>query len=340
MTDAHRVDPESSIRKGPIVSAILPTFNAASFMDRAIRSVLSQHSPALLELIIVDDCSVDGTADFVRRQYGADERVKLLSTDRNRGPGAARNVAIGAASGEWIALIDADDAWTPDRLERLLPLCTSGIDLVFDNLIAYDQQAGAETEIMFPVMPESMSIADMAAERAPATVFNYGYLKPLLRRGFLEQSGVTYGDTRISEDLLMYLELLTHGAKSATTSQAGYIYTTPIGQLSGKRSAISASVPDDLLIARLLQEFVLRYEDRLSASDIAAISARSATLRQYASLTRLYESWTRSQYLSFAWQCVSDPDARRALVAKIAERISARRRRSPGAVAMSDSREW
>lgn len=302
---------------GHLVSAIMPAFNSTACISRAIDSVLSQEGPQRVELIVVDDCSLDGTSDLIRSRYGADERVKLLSTDRNRGPGSARNLAISAAAGEWIALIDADDCWTCDRLARLLPLCSGDVDLVFDNLIAFDQAASQSAGPIFPVMPTVITVPLMVAERAPGTTFNYGYLKPLVRRSFLEATGVRYSEIRISEDLLFYLELLIHHPKTKLTDEAGYVYTTPIGPLSRRRSNVSTSVPDNLQVARLLDDLVVRYYHSLTSADVEAIRRRSDGLRESAPLIRLHESWSRGQYLKFAWQWLSNPQARRALTDKL-----------------------
>ncbi len=97
------------------ISVIVPSFNRAHTLPRAIDSVLSQTRPAD-EIIIVDDGSDDGTAELLHRHY---PRVRLLQ-QRNQGVSAARNRGIEAATGEWIALLDSDDAWLPGKLEAQL----------------------------------------------------------------------------------------------------------------------------------------------------------------------------------------------------------------------------
>ena len=98
-------------------SVILPSYNRAHLLDRAISSVLAQTAPDL-ELIVVDDHSTDRTREVV--ESFADERVRYLRTERRRGAAAARNVGIDRASGEFVAFVDSDDEWLPEKLERQL----------------------------------------------------------------------------------------------------------------------------------------------------------------------------------------------------------------------------
>jgi glycosyltransferase involved in cell wall biosynthesis len=99
-----------------MVSCVIPVFNGENFLAEAIESVLAQtHSS--LEVIVVDDGSTDGSAD-VARDF-ADRGVRLLSQN-NAGCASARNLGIAAASGDYVALLDADDLWLPDKLERQL----------------------------------------------------------------------------------------------------------------------------------------------------------------------------------------------------------------------------
>jgi glycosyltransferase involved in cell wall biosynthesis len=114
----------------PLVSVIIPTYNRAAVLPRAIGSVLSQKD-ADFELIVVDDGSTDGTNEYgVRRfAYGekecsvrrtpSAERVRFLSQS-NKGPSAARNLGIQHAKGEWIAFLDSDDEWIPGKLKAQL----------------------------------------------------------------------------------------------------------------------------------------------------------------------------------------------------------------------------
>lgn len=303
------------------VSVILPTHNSAQFVSRAIDSVLSQQGDHSLELIIVDDCSSDATVDVIQNGHGSDSRVKLVVSERNGGPGAARNQALAVANGQWLGLIDADDAWTVNRLSALLPLCTPDVDILFDNIIGYDQAAGLQTGPLFPSLPERMTVAAMAADRAPGSAFNYGYLKPLVRRDFLRRTKIRYPQVRISEDLLFYLEILINGARTRTTSHGYYVYTTGLGQISRRPSMLSVTTPNDELVSRLLHGLADKYLGQLNVDDLEAISSRADRLRRLAPIGRLYDAWIKGRYLAVARQCLADRTARHHLVRALSKRF-------------------
>lgn len=98
---------------GRTVSVVIPTFNRATFITRALDSVAAQTCP-VSEIIVVDDGSTDGTETIIRRNYPS---VKLIR-QANHGVSHARNIGISNAAGEWIALLDSDDAWMPKKIER------------------------------------------------------------------------------------------------------------------------------------------------------------------------------------------------------------------------------
>jgi glycosyltransferase involved in cell wall biosynthesis len=97
----------------PLVSVIIPTYNRCAILERAIESVLGQTFTDY-ELIVVDDGSTDETADLLDRYRN---RVKVIRQE-NRGVSAARNTGIRASKGELVALLDSDDSWLPNKLER------------------------------------------------------------------------------------------------------------------------------------------------------------------------------------------------------------------------------
>src|SRR5678816_1140531 len=101
-------------RHSPLsVSVIMPVYNGAQWLAAAVESVLRQ-TLSNLEVLIVDDGSVDETACIAERFAARDSRVQLLSLSSNRGQSAARNLALERARGAWIAPVDADDEIRPD----------------------------------------------------------------------------------------------------------------------------------------------------------------------------------------------------------------------------------
>jgi len=101
--------------KSVTVSVIIPTYNRAHLVGRAIRSVLNQTYQDF-EIIVVDDCSTDNTEEIVKGFN--DHRIRYMRHDRNRGGSAARNTGIKASQGKYIAFLDSDDEWLPEKLEK------------------------------------------------------------------------------------------------------------------------------------------------------------------------------------------------------------------------------
>jgi glycosyltransferase involved in cell wall biosynthesis len=100
----------------PRVSVVIPTFNRAIWLMEALKSVREQ-SFQDFEIVVADDGSTDGTWERIKQLQGEDPRVRYVRQE-NRGPSAARNLGISAARGEFIALLDSDDLWLPEKLAR------------------------------------------------------------------------------------------------------------------------------------------------------------------------------------------------------------------------------
>ena len=105
------------------ISVVIPTFNRATLITRALDSVLAQSRQAD-EIVVVDDGSTDNTADLIHNYYS---QVTLLSQE-NQGVSTARNLGIRHAKCEWIALLDSDDEWQPEKLEKQLVLLADNPD--------------------------------------------------------------------------------------------------------------------------------------------------------------------------------------------------------------------
>jgi teichuronic acid biosynthesis glycosyltransferase TuaG len=123
----------------PRVSVITPVWNAAATLGETVTSVQAQ-SVVDWEMLIVDDGSTDGSRALAERFAAADPRIRLLDSAENRGPAAARNAGIRAAHGRFIAFLDADDRWRPEKLARQLAVMEGeGEALVFSSYQRIDE---------------------------------------------------------------------------------------------------------------------------------------------------------------------------------------------------------
>lgn len=169
----------------------MPAYNAAAFIEAALESALGQ-TYSRLEILVVDDGSQDNTAALVEAIARRDARVCLLR-QRNAGVAAARNLAIEEAKGEFIAPLDADDIWMPDKIERQVAAMMQGgprVGLVYSWWISIDE----ENRVLTP--GAQWDAQGQAFEALLFCNFIGNASVPLFRRAALEQVGGYNSDLR------------------------------------------------------------------------------------------------------------------------------------------------
>jgi len=202
-TQTLRAAPGSTGDRPPAVSVILPTYQRASLVGRAIRSVLAQ-TYADFELLVVDDGSTDATAAAVAQC--ADPRVRYLRLERNRGAGAARNAGVARSTGRVLAFQDSDDEWLPTKLEshlRALSLCGEAVGVVYSDMERIWRDGRVEYHRSPDIVPGVLI--------APATRFyqvcGIGIQSAVIRRECLQAVGGFNEAFPALEDLELFIRL-------------------------------------------------------------------------------------------------------------------------------------
>ncbi len=123
-----------------LVSIVMPSYNTGRFIKETIESVLAQSYPDW-ELIIVDDCSNDNT-DEVVAEFIADPRIRYIKNEKNSGAAVSRNRALREAKGKWIAFLDSDDLWEPDKLKNQIAFMkNNNCHFSYTNYIEIDEDS-------------------------------------------------------------------------------------------------------------------------------------------------------------------------------------------------------
>src|SRR5665213_1030779 len=132
----------------PLVSIVVPMFNAALTIERALRSIEAQSYPNW-EAIFIDDASEDEGARYVAAAESRDRRIRLIRLDLNGGPARARNLGISACRGELVAFLAADDEWLPEKLARqVAPFgADTGLSLVVADMQVTDVAGAAGSSV-------------------------------------------------------------------------------------------------------------------------------------------------------------------------------------------------
>jgi glycosyltransferase involved in cell wall biosynthesis len=130
----------------PQISVIVPTHNYGRYLREAVHSIQAQEGNPDIEIIVVNNGSTDNTPEVLAT---IDEpRMRVITHETNRGPGAAYNAGLDAAAGEYVAVLDADDRWRPGKLKHQLAVMEADADLavVFSDLVRFN----SETEEFYP----------------------------------------------------------------------------------------------------------------------------------------------------------------------------------------------
>lgn len=196
----------------PRVSVIVPVYNGEAFIHIALNSALAQ-TEQNLEVIVVDDASTDATCAVVERYCHRDPRVRLIRSKSQRGPAHARNIGFDAASGEWLAILDADDWYTEDRLRCLLAEAElEDYPFVADNqffirsefAVPHRRLVRQGKDRSRPIDPEALLVHDRLGKTA-----SMGLLKPIIRRELLIDHNLRYDERlTVGEDFIFLLDCL------------------------------------------------------------------------------------------------------------------------------------
>ncbi len=218
-----------------LVSVILPVFNSAGTIARALDSVCAQ-THADFEVLVVDDGSTDQTGAIVRTYAQKDSRIRYEGLAKNHGVSHARNVAISLASGEWVALLDADDWFAPDRLDQMLSQAEAcDADILIDNMKIVRRSTGqvaGQTVFGHAAQVEPLTPRALFERDTPFSVCALGYAHPVMRTSFLRENGLCYNEAyALGEDFVFLADMLLSGAKAFLFPYAGYFYVMARGPL-------------------------------------------------------------------------------------------------------------
>lgn len=188
----------------PLVTVIMPAYNAEKYIAAAISSVLSQ-SYGELELLVIDDCSSDKSVEIAEGFERMDSRVKVLRNTQNMGVARTRNRGFDLARGEWIALIDSDDIWHVDKLEKQLERAKeSKAKLLYTS---YSLFVDGEKHKRRYIVPANTNYHSMLKENV------IGCSTVMLHKTLTERFRFQY--SVYHEDYALWLEILRNGYDAA-----------------------------------------------------------------------------------------------------------------------------
>lgn len=129
-------------KENELISVVIPAYNAEKYIEATIRSVLAQ-TYRNFEIIVIDDASTDKTVEIVRKMAENEPRIQLYPNETNLGVALSRNRGFSLAKGQWVALLDSDDVWRAEKLERQLALAKkSGADIIYCSYALVEEKSG------------------------------------------------------------------------------------------------------------------------------------------------------------------------------------------------------
>lgn len=221
------------------ISVVMSAYNAEKWIEKAVRSVMESDCDAALELIVVEDCSTDGTREVLGRLL-ADYEFTVIPHAQNMGAGWSRRHGIEAATGDYVITIDSDDCIDSDFLQILaLRAEQTGADIVSGG-VSIEHADGCREIKYFPVK-ESKGMEKFKDYGDGKIIF---LNNKLVRRELMQQ--VPYCTRRFCEDTPVVIPLLYLANKVAYADTAGYHYVQHAGSLCHRTTALEKNLADAL----------------------------------------------------------------------------------------------
>jgi len=211
----------------PRVSIVMPAYNCIRYISWAVESVLEQSCPDW-ELIIVDDCSQDGSRERIETFSALDSRIRAFRNERNQGVGRSRNRGVELAKGEWIAFLDSDDVWTADKLEKQLSLLSRepGARLLYTGS-AFMTESGEPLDYVLHV-PEKIDRRRLLRQNLLSCSSAMVWRELMLRHPFPDRADM-------HEDFAVWLQILSEEAYAYGVDEPLLIYRLSAQSKSGNK---------------------------------------------------------------------------------------------------------
>jgi succinoglycan biosynthesis protein ExoU len=202
------------MRSKACVDVLIAVWNNAATIERAARSALSD--AYVNNVIVIDDGSTDDTVSIVSSlKDEAGDRLILRRLERNGGPAVARNCGLAASTAPWVAILDGDDYFLPNRMKALLD-ASEGADFVADDQVQIREEGGSAEFLIGHSTTMTIDLVTFVTENlstGPRLRKEFGFLKPIMRRSFLDSHQLRYDEQlRLGEDFALYTRALAAGA--------------------------------------------------------------------------------------------------------------------------------
>lgn len=233
----------------PSVSVIVPVYKAVDYISATLENLRHQ-TLSNIEIIFVDDHGNDGTIPIIEKAAEEDNRIVLLSTETNSGPGKARNIGIEAAKGEYIGFIDADDQISLNYYESLYNQAKRTNSLVVRGILVHRYDNGVDK-----ISQLSLKLKDrINAGNALINVFNYEHVTGIYNRDFIMEINARNGECSQGEDNIFLMKVMSHLSlnRFSTVDDAIYYYRKSTASISNAINADYMQQSYESLKQRLL----------------------------------------------------------------------------------------
>ncbi|KZZ62401.1 hypothetical protein A3763_08085 [Oleiphilus sp. HI0128] len=218
-----------------MVSIVTPMYNSREFIDETIQSVFDQ-TYSNWEMLLVDDCSKDGSFDYIREKYKGESRITVIQNQVNSGAGVSRNNALEISKGRYIAFLDSDDIWEKDKLKVQIEFMQEHSAPISHTSFSFMDEQGEDSRGAVDVsplvdLPKHLSKTEMGMSTCMVDTKLVGTFR--------------LSEVRARQDFLLWVSLLAKGHSSYGLSRYLTKYRIRKGQISANKLVV---VPKTFLL--------------------------------------------------------------------------------------------